>query len=78
MNKLDKIDKQIINSIIENNKECVFLNKDSINNIKKFDILNKKYLNGLEMNLLQASIAFKYVVKTNNQNITENAMKGIK
>ena len=27
------------------------------------------------MNLLQASIAFNYVVKTNNQNITENAMK---
>ena len=30
------------------------------------------------MNLLQASIAFNYVVKTNNQNITENAMKGAK
>ena len=40
--------------------------------------LSLNTLNGLEMNLLQASIAFNYVVKTNNQNITENAMKGAK
>jgi len=35
-------------------------------------------LNGLHMNLLQAVIAFNYAVKLNNNNITEQAMKGIR
>lgn len=46
--------------------------------LKLSEELGLKTLNGLEMNLLQAVIAFNYVVKLNNTNITEQSMKGIR
>ena len=36
-----------------------------------------KTLNGLEMNLLQAIIAFNYTVESHDNVITEQAMKGV-
>ena len=63
-------------------KECIVY--DIIYNPKKTKLLKLseklglKTLNGLQMNLLQAVIAFNYAVKLSNSNITEQAMKGIK
>ena len=48
MNKLKIIDKKIINSMIENHDECMFISLKNLNS-EKLDMLNKKYLDGLEM-----------------------------
>ena len=46
--------------------------------LKLSEELGLKTLNGLQMNFLQAVIAFNYAVKLNNNDVTEQAMKGIK
>ena len=62
-------------------KTCIIF--DIIYNPKKTKLLKLsekiglKTLNGLEMNILQAVIAFKYTVNLSNDEITERAMRGV-
>lgn len=62
-------------------KTCIIF--DIIYNPKKTKLLKLsekiglKTLNGLEMNMLQAVIAFKYSVNSSDNEITERAMRGV-
>jgi len=68
--QLEKLKKTcIVYDIIYNPKKTIFLELSEKTGLKTF--------NGLEMNLLQAVIAFNYAVKLNNNDLTEKAMKGI-
>ncbi len=69
--ELSKLKKTtIVYDIIYNPKKTKLL--------KLSEELGLKTLNGLQMNFLQAVIAFNYAVKLNNNDVTEQAMKGIK